>query len=29
MEDVAALGVFESNVGKAIEQLTYFIDMES
>ena len=29
MEDVSTLGIFENNVGKVVEQLTYFIDMES
>lgn len=29
MEDIAALNIYENNLGKVIEQLTYFIDMES
>lgn len=29
MEDVLTLQVFQSNVSKVNEQLTYFIDMES
>ena len=29
MEDIVTLHVSQSNVGKVIEQLSYFIDMES
>ncbi len=29
MEDVITLHTFQTNVGKVIEQLSYFIDMES
>lgn len=29
MEDIVTLQVFQNNVGKVIEQLSYFIDMES
>ena len=29
MEDVSALHTYENNMSKVIEQLTYFIDMES
>jgi hypothetical protein len=29
MEDVFTLNIFTTNIGKVIEQLTYFIDMES
>lgn len=29
MEDINALNVYKNNIGKVIEQLTYFIDMES
>jgi hypothetical protein len=29
MEDVVTLQTFQSNVGKVVEQLSYFIDMES
>ena len=28
MEDIKMLNIFQNNVGKVIEQLTYFIDME-
>ena len=28
MDDIKMLNVFQNNVGKVIEQLTYFIDME-
>lgn len=29
MEDITALNIYKNNIGKVIEQLTYFIDMES
>lgn len=29
MEDVLTLQTFQTNVGKVVEQLSYFIDMES
>jgi len=29
MEDVLTLHIFQTNVGKVIEQLSYFIDMET
>ena len=29
MEDVLTLQIFQNNVGKVVEQLSYFIDMES
>ena len=29
MEDIKALNVYKNNIGKVIQQLTYFIDMES
>jgi hypothetical protein len=29
MEDVVTLQVFQANVGKVVEQLSYFIDMET
>ena len=29
MEDVLTLQVFQNNVGKVVEQLSHFIDMES
>lgn len=29
MENVVTLGLFENNLGRVIEPLTYFIDMDS
>lgn len=29
MEDVVTLQTFQNNVGKVVEQLSYFIDMET
>jgi len=29
MEDIITLQIFQNNVGKVVEQLSYFIDMES
>ena len=29
MEDILTLQIFQNNVGKVVEQLSYFIDMES
>lgn len=29
MEDIVTLQIFQNNVGKVVEQLSYFIDMES
>lgn len=29
MEDVTSLSIYENNISKVIEQLTYFIDKEN
>jgi hypothetical protein len=29
MEDIVNLQIFQNNIGKVIEQLSYFIDMET
>ena len=29
MEDIVTLSTFQNNLGKVIEQLSYFIDMET
>lgn len=29
MEDINSLSIYKNNIGKVIEQLTFFIDMES